>query len=209
MTTKTSLSKCSHLVDQILLAGAQDVLGAEKLNHVLGELSLDNNAAQVEQPASELSMPLDDAGSLLQMLEGIYGVPGGRGLALRIGRAAFKYGLKQFGDQAGLFRSEYRLLPAPRRIATGLNILAQVIAQECNDPISVTDGGAYWLWRSESCPLCHDHQSADPCCHVVVGLLQEFTAWAGGGRFYPVTEIACRANGGAVCEFRVEKKPLD
>lgn len=207
MTTKTS--NCSNLVSDILLAGAQDVLGAEKLHQVLGELWTDRSAAPAESPDGELALPQDSAGALLQMLEGIYGVPGGRGLALRIGRAALKYALKQFGEQAGLYRSGYRLLPANRRIAAGLDILAQVLGRECNDTIHVSDHETYWLWRSENCTLCQEHQSADSCCHVVVGLLQEFAAWAGGGRFYPVTETECKANGGAACEFRIEKKPLD
>lgn len=195
---KTTVSNCSDTITQILLEGAEDVLGADKLRNFL-----------------DGSWPGDGPFSwaqtrpLLQQLQTTYGIPGARGLAQRIGRAAFKYGVKQFGEQAGFLSPEFRLLPAPRRIASGLTTLAQVMGDECDDSISIADGGLYWLWRSERCPVCQGASAPDPCCYLVVGLLQEFTTWAGGGRFYPVTEVACRANGQTVCEFRIDKKPLD
>lgn len=195
---KSTLFTCSDLATQTLMEGAEDVLGADKISSLLGE-----------QKKGGSSLAFADAVVLLEKLEDLYGVQGGRGLAVRIGRASIKYGIKQFGDQAGFYTAEFRLLPAPRRIATGLNALAQILGEACNDVITVIDGGDYWLWRSERCPLCRDRRSADPCCHVVVGLLQEFATWAGGWRYYPVTETMCRASGGQVCEYRIEKKPLD
>ena len=195
---KTTVSNCSNTVTQILFEGAEDVLGADKLRDLLAG-----------QRQDDILFSWANAGPLLRQMEKTYGVAGARGLAQRIGRAAFKYGVKRFGEQAGIHTPEFRLLPAPRRIATGLAILAQVLGDECNDTISVMDSGPYWLWRSERCPVCQDHTSPDPNCYLVVGLLQEFTTWAGGGRFYPVTETACRSNGAPACEYRIDKKPLD
>lgn len=195
---KTTVSNCSDAVTQIFLEGAEDVLGADRLRDFL--------AGQLQ---GGIPFSWANAGPLLWQMEKTYGVAGARGLAQRIGRAGFKYWINHFGDQAGVHTPEFRLLPAPRRIATGLSILAQVLGAECDDTISIIDGELYWLWRSERCPVCQDHTSPDPCCYLVVGLLQEFTAWAGGGRFYMVTETACRSNGEPVCEYRIDKKPLD
>ena len=41
----------------------------------------------------------------------MYGPRGGRGLALRAGRACFKYGLKEFGPVLGIADLTFRLLP--------------------------------------------------------------------------------------------------
>lgn len=195
---KTTISNCSDSVTQIFLEGAEDVLGAEKLRELL--------AGQLQD---DLPISWTNAAPLLWRLEATYGAPGARGLAQRIGRAAFKYGVNRYGEQAGFHAPEFRLLPAPRRIATGLASMAQVLGEECNDTISVIDEGSYWLWRSERCPVCQGHTAPEPCCYLVVGMLQEFSAWAGGGRFYSVTETSCRSNGDPVCAFRIDKKPLD
>lgn len=140
--------------------------------------------------------------AFIQALEEIYGQPASRGLALRIGRASFQYGLKKYGDQAGFRAMEFRLLPAPRRLENGLRSLAQIIARECGSSISVSDEGAYWQWRV-------DRQTTAQDCFLIAGLLQEFTNWAGGGRFYRVEETECQACGSLACTYRIEKKPLD
>jgi predicted hydrocarbon binding protein len=46
-------------------------------------------------------------------------------------------------------------------------------------------------------------------CYLIAGLLQEFTTWADGGRFYRIMETECRGNGSQACLYRIEKKPLD
>ena len=207
--TNITLSKCSDLITQIFLEGAEDVLGADQLRRLVKEITPRGNESEGKYPGEDSSLTMVDAGPLLWRLESMYGVAGGRGLAVRIGRSAFKYGLRQYGDQAGFHTAEFRLLPSPRRIAAGLQVMAQLLGEECHDVITVTDGDTCWLWQSQRCPICHDHTSPDPCCYLVAGLLQEFAAWAGGGRFYPVMETACRASGGPACEFRIDKKPLD
>jgi predicted hydrocarbon binding protein len=179
----------------ILFQGAQDLLGSENLRNVIDLLP---------SPVS-----LDDASHFVDILEARYGLAGGRGIALRIGRIAFQYGIKQFGEQAGFNTVEYRLLPAPRRLEIGLQRIADIVSLHCNDKITILDEGVQWLWRSESSPFCQDRHSADPCCFLTVGFLQAFMSWAGSGRFYRVVETNCQAVGDNCCIFRIDKKPLD
>lgn len=191
---------------QILLDGAQEILGMETLQKVVERVAPGGSS-----PCGGAfhKLPLREAGPFLRALEEMYGQPSGRGLALRIGRAAFRYGLKCFGDRAGFLSVEYRLLPAPRRLESGLRSLACLFGEEYCSKISVSDEGTCWLWRME-----RDPKTAGPDCFLIAGLLQEFTTWAGGGRFYRVVEIECaegrsEAAGSPACVFRIEKKPLD
>lgn len=207
--TNSPFSECSDQMTRLFLEGAEEVLGAEQLNRLVKEITPEGGELKGEPQNEGIPLTLADAGPLLWKLESLYGAASGRGLAVRIGRSVFKYGLQQYGDQAGFHAVEFRLLPSPRRIAAGLQLLAQALGEACHDTITVTDGDTYWLWQSQHCPICRDHTSPDPCCYLVIGLLQEFAAWAGGGRFYPVTETTCRASGGPSCEYRIEKKPLD
>lgn len=196
-----------HIPSQILFEGAQELLGKAELQHLL-------------ERCHPITTPLNGSGAarkpfdlqpdqLVQILEDVYGVSGGQGLALRLGRTAFKYGLKRLGQQAGLDTVEYRFLPAQRRLETGLAALAWIVNQEFGDDVQLIDDGAAWLWRSENCPVCRDRKSERPCCTLTVGMIQAFAGWATGGQFYRVVETACRAMGEAVCVFRIEKKPLD
>lgn len=194
---------------KVLLDGAIELLGQENFQKMTGLLPADLTFSAGSGQTMRPNWSAEAAGALMESLEAAYGEPGGRGLALRIGRSVFKYALHQFGDQAGLRETQFRLLPAPRRQAAGLAILARVIAEQTGDSIQVTDHGAYWEWRSEKCPLCRGRHSPDACCYLTVGFLQEFMSWAGGGRFYRVTETACRASGSPACVFRIDKKPLD
>ncbi len=69
----TSLN--SSLSAQIFLEGAQELLGPDRLEQIAGGVSL-----------SSPSLP--ELWNLLRTLESIYGVPGGRGLAFRIGKGS-------------------------------------------------------------------------------------------------------------------------
>lgn len=196
---KTVVNTVSQVTAQILFNGAQEILGMDMLQKVMERLGHANISSQSVRHGD---LPVAEVGPFMRALEDIYGKPGGQGLALRIGRAAFQYGLKQYGEQAGLRTMQFRLLPAPRRLESGLHSLAQIIASEYASKISVTDEGAYWQWRMT-------RQKAGQGCFLIAGLLQEFTAWAGGGRFYRVMETECQARGSRACTYHIEKRPID
>ena len=196
---KIDVNTDSNVTARILLQGAQEILGFEMLQKVVERLGRNGNSLE---PGSRNGFSLTQAGPFMRVLEEMFGGPASRGLALRMGRAAFQYGLKQYGDQTGFRAMEYRLLPAPRRLENGLHRLAQIVARECGSKITVTDEGSYWQWRVE-------RQAAAQDCFLIAGILQEFATWAGGGRFYQVVETECLACGSPACTYRVEKKPLD
>ena len=187
----------SQVAAQVFLEGAQELLGNERLEGFHG------------RPVNEDGFAFQDVRALLRYLEEAYGAPGGRGLALRIGRAVFRHGLKELGGQAGFRDMEYRILPSPRRVEQGLQTLAQLVGDTFQSPVAVTDEESHWQWRMDACPVCQGCRTEDPGCYLVVGLIQEFATWAAGGRFYRVKETGCRAAGDPACVFCIEKKPLD
>lgn len=210
MVEKKTVAVDSKISAQILLDGAQEVLGMETMQKVLARFVPQTSPLTSEKARNYLS---SQSGAFFRALEEIYGVPGRNGLALRIGRAAFRHVLNYYGDQAGFRKMEYRLLPAPRRLGSGLLSLAKILAEETGSQITVSEEDTCWLWSVQpgSLPASLGPASAAGSqeCYLTAGLLQEFTMWAGGGRFYPIMETECRGNGSQACLYRIEKKPLD
>jgi hypothetical protein len=196
---------------QVLLNGAQEILGMETIQKIFERISPD---IQDYDNGVLRRLPLGEAGPFLHALEEVYGSPGGRGLALRIGRSTFQYGLKALGELASLRTMEFRLLPTPRRLESGLHILAQFIGVQFGSQVAVLDEGDHWTWRvrcepGEDRPSEGSRPAAAQDCYLIAGILQGFTSWASGGRFYRVVETECRASGCLDCIYQIDKKPLD
>jgi predicted hydrocarbon binding protein len=154
-------------------------------------------------------MEYADIAAVTQALEKMYGPRGGRGIALRSGRAGFKYVLRQNGVGIGITDLNFRLLPVPARLKTGLDALAGLMSKIGDEQVQVVENDQNWTWRSQHCPLCWQRSSNEPVCHFTVGLLQEFLAWASSGRVFSVNEIECQATGAEACLFQIDKKALD
>ena len=82
--------------------GVNAVLNLSKMRHLIGNYPpnnwIDNSS-------------FNDVSAIQKALDDMYGPRGGRGLALRAGRACFKYGLKEFGPVLGIADLTFRLLP--------------------------------------------------------------------------------------------------
>jgi len=183
----------SNIAVHILLESAHEILGERKLLP-----SFD--------PENGNNIGSSNVEMVLQALQDDFGVLGSRGLALRMGRAAFKYGLKYLGDQNGFRTTEFRLLPAPRRLETGLHTLAHIVSEMFHQPVTVADEHSFWIWRVEH---TRGNPQSELNCYWMTGLLQAFLTWAGGGRFFQVVETECWSSGGPACVFKIEKRPLD
>ncbi len=208
MTLEQEL-RISERMTRIILLGMQEILGGAGLatiadlikNPHLGEGTL------LSEPLEGLRFT--EVSSIQQAFEGLYGEQGARGAALRSGRSAFCYFLKEFGDEAGFNQLEFRLTPLKRRVLVGLESLARITSREIGQQIQVQAAGKVWTWQISNCPECWGRQSLTPACDFTVGLLQEFLSWLSGGKVYLVEETACRAKGDPACSIRIDQTPLD
>jgi predicted hydrocarbon binding protein len=193
----------------IYLTALEEILGTSGLIAVL------NQAGERETignfPANDMT-PLENPGLFSRTgkaLEGLYGVRGGRGLAMRTGRASFKYYLQYFGQEMGVETVDFRLLPMEQKVFSGLQALAAMIADHSGQEIQVEKEPQYYFWKSSGCPYCWGREAASPVCHFQVGLLQSALYWLSGGKYYTVQETACAAQGEAVEIIRIDRNPLD
>ena len=209
MTDKPGRQSVSRLC-QIMLEGVEEISGRSGVRAALNaaELSILYESANAGSAQSG-EFPFNELSAVATALEEMYGKRGGRGILLRAGRAAFKYVLRSYGDSLSLLDLNYRLLPAPVRFKTGLDVLAHLFSDLGRTSIAVIETSEAWFWRIERCPFCFQIQSNEPVCTFLVGFLQEFFTWASGGKVYHVQETECLAMGKTACVIRVDVRPLE
>jgi len=192
----------------IILQGMEELMGRNGVDTVLHFASLENLDKADLKPRMESVFSFEVVSLLQRTLEQIYGPRGGRGLALRIGRACFKYGLREYGSMLGLTEMAFRLLPLPTKLHLGAKSFAELFNKHTDQRVRVEEKEEQIIWNIERCPLCWERKSEEPVCHLAVGLLQESLYWLSGGKVFNVEEMACIARGDPACVIVIDKTPI-
>ena len=101
-------------------------MGRNGVNALLKLASLPSLIENYPSDTAEPAFAFSTVSNLTEMLEQAYGPHGGRGLALRIGRACFNYGVRQYSTQLGLTQMAFRLLPLPSKLHAGTSAFAEL-----------------------------------------------------------------------------------
>ena len=193
---------------RIILLSMEEVMGRNGVNAVL---KLASHSSLIENYPSDYTQPgfpFSTVSGLSEMLEQVYGPHGGRGLALRIGRACFSYGVRQYGTQLGLTEMAFRLLPLPVKLSAGAKSFAELFNKFTDQRVRIEEGDRKLLWHIERCPLCWERHAHEPVCHLAVGLLQEGLSWLSGGKVFNVEEKTCIAAGDKSCTIEIDQTPI-
>ncbi|HML23147.1 MAG TPA: hypothetical protein PKD09_15950 [Aggregatilinea sp.] len=194
---------------RITIEALEEVMGKNGLNAILnlaGLSELINN-----YPPDNLDKQFDFAyfTALCVALEDMYGPRGGRGLALRAGRATFADALRGFGALAGVGDLAFKVLPMAAKLKIGLPAMANIFTQFSDQISNVHDEGDKYTYTLERCPMCWNRKADRPVCYVGQGLLQEGLRWVSGGHEFKVDLATCIAKGDDIGRFIIYKDPLD
>jgi len=194
----------------IALKAYEDVMGKNGLNAILNLAGLSHLADNYPPDNLEREFDFADFTAIHIALEEMYGPRGGRGLALRAGRATFNDALKNFGALAGVGDLAFKVLPLQAKLRIGLPSAAKIFSQVTDQHSTVTETESEFLWTIHRCPICWSRQGLDkPVCYISTGLLQAMLTWVSGGLEFRVNESKCKAMGEEVCEFVIQKEPID
>ena len=193
---------------RIILLAMEEVLGREGVRSVLELASLGSYADRYPAARSDKTFPFQAVSRLQASLEQAYGPQGGRGAALRVGRACFSYGLREYGSGLGITETAFRLLPLPAKLRVGAKSFAELFNWHTDQRVRVEEREGKLFWHIERCPLCWGRRAPEPVCHLAVGLLQESLYWLSGGKTFNVEEVACIARGDPACTILVDQTPL-
>jgi predicted hydrocarbon binding protein len=193
---------------KIMLLGMEEVMGLNGVDAVFRLSPLENFIQYPSQVNENRPFSFEAVSHLQIALEQGYGPRGGRGLALRIGRACFKYGLKEYGSMLGLTEMAFRLLSLPVKLHIGAKTFADLFNKHTDQKVRVEEKDDKIFWHIERCPLCWERKAEEPVCHLAVGLLQESLYWLSGGKVFNVEETTCIAKGDGDCTIVIDQTPL-
>lgn len=193
----------------IILKALEDVMGRNGLNAILNLAGLGNYINNYPADNLEKGFDFSELSALNLALEEMYGPRGGRGLALRAGRATFADSLRNFGALAGVGDLAFKVLPLQAKLRIGLPAMAKIFSQVSDQTTTVEETDNEFIYTIHRCPVCWGrHEEDKPVCFMATGLLQEGLKWVSGGNEFRVNESKCHAMGDDVCEFVIQKEPI-
>ena len=195
-------------VARIYLQAMEEVMGKNGLNAILNMANLQYLIDNYPPENLDRAFDFADYSALYGALEEMYGPRGGRGLALRAGRASFAQGLRNFGALAGAGDLAFKVLPLVAKLKIGVPAMAKVFSQLSDQKSSVEETDTEIFYTMRPCPVCHGRKSDKPMCHAGAGLLQEGLKWLSGGHEFKVYESKCIGCGDDACVLVVQKEPI-
>jgi predicted hydrocarbon binding protein len=194
---------------RVILLAMEEVMTRNGVNAILNLAHLKYLVNNYPVNNFDRQVTFRELGTMMRSLDEMYGPQGGRGLALRAGRASFKYGLKEFGPVVGMADLSFSLMPLPMKLRVGANVFCETFNKFSDQVVRLTETDDRLIWENLRCPVCWGRHSDSPCCFLAVGVLQEALYWASGGKYFEVNETTCVACGDEVCTIVIEKTPLE
>jgi predicted hydrocarbon binding protein len=193
----------------ITIKALEEVMGKNGLNAILNLAHLPHLIDNYPPDNLEREFNFADFSALNLALEEMYGPRGGRGLALRAGRAAFADALRNFGALAGAGDLAFKVLPLQAKMRIGIPAMARIFSQISDQLSTVEEQENEFIYTIHRCPVCWGRSGSDkPVCFIAVGLLQEGLKWVSGGNEFRVNESKCISMGEEICEFVIQKTPI-
>ena len=193
----------------IIIKALEEVMGRNGLNAILNLAGLGHYINNYPPDNLEKGFDFAELSAISIALEEMYGPRGGRGLALRAGRATFADSLRNFGALAGVGDLAFKVLPLQAKLRIGLPAMAKIFSQVSDQLSTVEETENEFIYTIHKCPVCWGRHDEDkPVCFIATGLLQEGLKWVSGGNEFRVNESKCHAMGDDVCEFVIQKEHI-
>ncbi|HKZ44056.1 MAG TPA: 4-vinyl reductase [Anaerolineales bacterium] len=199
----------TNIFGRIALLSFEEVLGKPGLNAILNLAGINDLIDNYPPGNWDREFDFADFSAILVAMEEIYGHRGGRGLALRAGRATFNDTLKNYGPLAGVTDIAFKILPTVLKLRIGLSAAARTFSRVSDQATTVEETPDSFLFNIHQCPSCWGRFGADkPVCFVTVGFLEMGMKHITGGHLFQIREVKCRAVGDDVCQFVIQKEPI-
>jgi hypothetical protein len=137
----------------ISMKALEEVMGKNGLNAILNLAHLPHLIDNYPPDNLEREFNFADFSALNLALEEMYGPRGGRGLALRAGRAAFADSLRNFGALAGAGDLAFKVLPLNAKMRLGIPAMARIFSQISDQHSTVEERENEYIYTIHRCPV--------------------------------------------------------
>jgi predicted hydrocarbon binding protein len=144
-----------------------------------------------------------------QRMDQVYGPDSARGIAICAGRAAFAHLLRQQENELGFTSESFRFAPGKVKLKKGLVLLSKWMSSHFAEVVEVESKDKFWLFSITPKQKEQPSEVTSNLCDFKLGLLQGFLAWASGGKYFAIHEVACCCSGAEKCCYRIEKTPIE
>lgn len=193
---------------RIAILAFEDVMGKNGINAILNLAGLPELIDNYPPDNLERRFDFADFSAINGALEEMYGPRGGRGLALRAGRATFEGAIKNFGALAGVGDLAFKVLPLSAKMRIGLPAMAKIFSQTSDQLSTVEEKDDHYIYTIHRCPVCWGRHTDKPACFIATGLLQESLKWLSGGKEFKVQQFTAHSVGDETCDFIIYKEPI-
>ena len=194
---------------RIALLSYEEMIGKNGLNAILNLAGLKDLIGNYPPDDLERQFDFADFTAIHMGMEEMVGARGGRGFAIRAGRAIFNDALKNYGALAGVADQAFKDLPLQAKCRIGLPAAARIFSELTDQHSTVNETDTSFLWTIHRCPICWSRQGAEkPVCSLFTGVLEALLTWVSDGLDFQVSESRCCALGDTVCEFVIQKEPV-
>jgi hypothetical protein len=191
-----------------MLRGVEEVLGTNGLNAVLRASNLSRFIDNPPPNNLEHGIQAREYAALNAAIETFTG-RAGKGMLQRIGRASFRWGVKEQAAVMGLAGIALKALPQRLRKRAILLALRKGLMDVVDyGSVDVRDEGGVLIYTDYACTICHTRHCDEPACHLYIGTLGEAMTFATGKDFreFDIIETHCKAAGDDFCRFEIRDK---
>ncbi len=188
-----------------MLRGIEEVLGSNGLSVVLRSSGLERFIGNPPPNNLEHGVLAREYANLNAAIEDFTG-RAGKGMLQRIGRASFRWGIKEQAAVMGLAGIALKALPQRlRKRAILLGLRKGLMDVVDYGLVDVQDQAGVLVYTDYACTICHTRHSDKPACHLYVGTLGEAMVFATGKdlREFDIVETHCKAMGDGFCRFEI------
>jgi hypothetical protein len=212
MTERINLPPDAPYVNALLLQalnGIEEVLGTNGLNAVLQTSGLQRYIGNFPPNDLGQGVLVREYAQLNKAVQEFTG-RAGKGMLQRVGRASFRWAIKEQQAVMGIAGIALKALPQGLRKKAILLAVRKGLTDTLNyAQIRVDNDGDSLVFIDYTCPICHERTSPDSTCHIYLGSLGEAMAFATGRDFrdFEVVETHCKAKGDPYCRFIIHDRP--
>jgi len=192
----------NSLMRQALIV-TEGIIGERELTTTLRTSGLERYIENLPPNDRKPAVRTSEYARFFEAIELLYG-RGARTILRRIGKAQYQYSLQENATLSRLIQIALKFLPEKIRIQAVLNRI--IGAHRKGNPQleawveTLPNGKIAFVERT--CANCYGRISANPVCHMYIGVISEAVQWA-TGKDYDIRETHCVARGDEFCRYEV------